>query len=135
MSTLEPRLNQYVRSSQAIASPAVDTSLRGDLYLSLAALDDGEITLDLHPEVSDLAAQATVQGGIIILTSEARTRVMVRDGETVVIGGLIRNNETEFVTGVPLFRSLPLIGRFFRSMSTTMEKRELLIVVTPRIVS
>jgi type IV pilus secretin PilQ/predicted competence protein len=95
---------------------------------------DGEITLDLHPEVSDLATQATVQGGIIILTSEARTRVMVNNGETVVIGGMIRNNETEYVTGVPFLRSLPLIGRFFRSMSTTMEKRELLIFVTPKIV-
>lgn len=96
---------------------------------------DGQITLELHPEVSDLAAQATVQGGIIILTSEARTRVMVKDGETVVIGGLIRKNETEYVTGVPLLRSLPLVGRFFRSMSTTLEERELLVFVTPRIVS
>jgi len=96
---------------------------------------DGQITLDLHPEVSDLAGQATVQGGIIILTSEARTRVMVRDGETVVIGGLIRNNETENVTGVPLLRNLPLLGRFFRSVKTSVEKRELLIFVTPRIVS
>jgi len=96
---------------------------------------DGQITLDLHPEVSDLAAQATVQGGIIIVTSEARTRVMVRNGETVVIGGLIRNNETEYTTGVPFLKGLPLIGRFFRSMSTNIEKRELLIFVTPRIVS
>ncbi|MCK4545852.1 MAG: AMIN domain-containing protein [Candidatus Eisenbacteria sp.] len=95
---------------------------------------DGQITLDLHPEVSDLASQSTVQGGIIILTSEARTRVMVKDGETVVIGGLIRNNETEYTTGVPFLRSLPLVGRFFRSTSTSIEKRELLIFVTPRIV-
>jgi type II secretory pathway component GspD/PulD (secretin) len=96
---------------------------------------DGQITLDLHPEVSDLAAQATVQGGIIIVTSEAKARVMVRNGETAVIGGLIRNNETEYTTGVPFLKSLPLVGRLFRSMSTSIEKRELLIFVTPRIVS
>lgn len=60
---------------------------------------------------------------------------MVKDGETAVIGGLIRNNETQYMTGVPLLRSLPLVGRFFRSSSTTMEQRELLIFVTPRIVS
>jgi len=47
LSTLEPRLNQFARSSQSIASPAVDTSLRGDLYLSLAALDGGDITLEV----------------------------------------------------------------------------------------
>ena len=76
-----------------------------------------------------------MQGGIIIVTSEARTRVMVRNGETVVIGGLIRNNETEYSTGVPLLRNLPLLGRFFRSQSTSIEKRELLIFVTPRIVN
>ncbi len=96
---------------------------------------DGQITLELHTEVSDLAAQATVQGGIIIVTSEVITRVMVANGETVVIGGLIRNNETEYTSGVPLLRELPLIGRFFRSMSTSIEKRELLIFVTPKIVS
>ncbi len=47
LSTLEPRLNQYVRTSQSIASPAVDTGLRGDLYLSLAALDQGNISLEV----------------------------------------------------------------------------------------
>jgi cytochrome c-type biogenesis protein CcmF len=46
LGTLEPRLNQYVRTSQSIASPAVDSSLRGDLYLSLAALDGGDVTIE-----------------------------------------------------------------------------------------
>ncbi len=94
----------------------------------------GEITLDLHPEVSDLSAQATVQGGIIIVTAEADTRVMVNDGETAVIGGLIRTNESTYDVGVPILRSLPLIGRFFGSKSKVREERELVIFVTPRIV-
>ncbi len=94
----------------------------------------GEITLDLHPEVSDLSAQATVQGGIIIVTAEADTRVMVKNGETAVIGGLIRTNESYYETGVPILRNLPLVGRFFGSKSKANEKRELLIFVTPRIV-
>lgn len=94
----------------------------------------GEITMDLHPEVSDLSAQATVQGGVIIVTAEADTRVMVRDGETAVIGGLIRTNESFYATGVPILRELPLIGRAFGSKSKVDENRELLIFVTPRIV-
>ncbi len=94
----------------------------------------GEITLDLHPEVSDLSAQATVQGGIIIVTSEADTRVMVKNGETAVIGGLIRTNESIYDVGVPILRDLPLIGRFFGSKSKVEEKRELVIFVTPKIV-
>ena len=94
----------------------------------------GEITMDLHPEVSDLSAQATVQGGIIIVTSEADTRVMVQNGETAVIGGLIRTNESIYNVGVPLLRDLPVIGRVFGSKSRVEEERELLIFVTPTIV-
>lgn len=94
----------------------------------------GEITMDLHPEVSDLSAQATVQGGIIIVTAEADTRVMVQNGETAVIGGLIRTNESIYNVGIPLLRDLPVIGRVFGSKSRVEEERELLIFVTPTIV-
>jgi type IV pilus assembly protein PilQ len=94
----------------------------------------GEITMDLHPEVSDLSAQATVQGGIIIVTSEADTRVMVQNGQTAVIGGLIRTNESIYNVGIPLLRDLPVIGRLFGSKSKVEEQRELLIFVTPTIV-
>ncbi|HEY2924687.1 MAG TPA: AMIN domain-containing protein [Candidatus Eisenbacteria bacterium] len=91
------------------------------------------ITMDVHPEVSDLASQATVQGGIIINTTMADTRVMVNDGETAVIGGLIRSNESVTERGVPILMDVPLLGNLFRSKSTTKQKRELLIFVTPKI--
>lgn len=94
----------------------------------------GEITMDLHPEVSDLAAQATVQGGIIIVTAEADTRVMVKDGQTAVIGGLIRQNESYYDSGVPVLRNIPMLGKLFGSTSKSDETRELVIFVTPRIV-
>jgi type IV pilus assembly protein PilQ len=92
-----------------------------------------KITMDVHPEVSDLAAQATVQGGIIINTTMADTRVMVNDGETAVIGGLIRSNESTTKRGIPILMDIPLLGNLFRSSSTTNAKRELLIFVTPKI--
>ena len=92
-----------------------------------------KITMDIHPEVSDLAAQATVQGGIIINTTMADTRVMVNDGETAVIGGLIRSNETETNRGVPILMDIPLLGNLFRSTSKTKAKRELLIFLTPKV--
>jgi type IV pilus assembly protein PilQ len=91
------------------------------------------ITLDLHPEVSDLSSQATVQGGIIIVTSEASTRVMVESGQTAVIGGLIRSNTSEAGLGIPFLRDIPLLGRLFTSSSDVQEQRELLIFVTPKI--
>lgn len=95
---------------------------------------DNRITMDLHPEVSDLSAQATVQGGLIFTTTIADTRVMVDDGETAVIGGLIRSSETQFERGIPLLRSIPLLGAFFRQSDTRTESRELLIFVSPRVV-
>jgi type II secretory pathway component GspD/PulD (secretin) len=90
--------------------------------------------MDLHPEVSDLSSQATVQGGIIIVISEAATRVMVNDNETAVIGGLIRTNDSKLDTGVPILKDVPLPGMLFKSSNNVKESRELLILVTPRIV-
>jgi type IV pilus assembly protein PilQ len=95
---------------------------------------DGRITLDLRPEVSDLLAQATVQGGIVIGTSEAETRVIVNNGQTAVIGGLIRQNESSTNSGVPILMDIPLVGYLFKSENKVTEERELLIFVTPRII-
>lgn len=95
---------------------------------------DNRITMDLHPEVSDLSSQATVTGGLIFTTSNADTRVMVDNGETAVIGGLIRTNETKFEQGIPVLKSIPLLGTLFKSSDTRKEKRELVILVTPTIV-
>jgi type IV pilus assembly protein PilQ len=95
---------------------------------------DDRITLDLQPEVSDLSSQATVQGGIVIVTSEASTRVIVQDGQTAVIGGLIRTNDSNVDVGVPLLMDIPLVGNLFKSSNKVKEKRELIIFVTPRII-
>ncbi|TMQ73247.1 MAG: type II and III secretion system protein [Candidatus Eisenbacteria bacterium] len=94
---------------------------------------DKKIVLDLHPEVSDLSTQSTVQGGVIINTSEADTRVMVDDGQTAVIGGLIRTNDSKVRKGIPLLKDLPLLGFLFRSENMVRQNRELLIFVTPRL--
>jgi type II secretory pathway component GspD/PulD (secretin) len=96
---------------------------------------DKKIIMDLHPEVSDLASNSTVQGGVIINTSEADTRVMVDDGQTAVIGGLIRTNEGTIRQGVPLLKDLPIVGALFRSSNTSRQSRELIIFVTPRLLS
>jgi type IV pilus assembly protein PilQ len=93
------------------------------------------ITLDVHNEVSDLSSQATVQGGVIINTSEADTRVVVGNGETAIIGGLIRKVENRLESGVPVLKDVPLLGGLFKSSSRVDNNRELVIFVTPRIVT
>jgi type IV pilus assembly protein PilQ len=95
---------------------------------------DRQITLDVHPEVSDLSSQATVQGGVIINTNEADTRVLVANHETAVIAGLIRNVVSDFNSGVPVLKDIPLLGGLFRSSSKNEEQRELVVFLTPHIV-
>jgi type IV pilus assembly protein PilQ len=97
--------------------------------------EDKRIIMDLHPEVSDLSTQSTVQGGVIINTSEADTRVMVEDGQTAVIAGLIRTNDSKVRTGIPILKDIPLIGMLFRSNNTVRQNRELMIFVTPRLMA
>jgi type IV pilus assembly protein PilQ len=96
---------------------------------------DNSITLDLHPEVSDLAAQATVQGGVVIVMSEADTRVIVGDGETAAIGGLINEVESKYENGIPILKDIPVFGALFKFQSSNNKKRELMIFVTPKIIS
>ena len=95
---------------------------------------DRTITLDLHPEVSDLQSESTAQGGVIISTNEADTRVVVKNGETAVIGGLIKNSQTSVKRGVPVLKDIPFFGWFFTASSKADKKQELVIFVTPTIV-
>ncbi|MBN1163497.1 MAG: AMIN domain-containing protein [Candidatus Krumholzibacteriota bacterium] len=95
---------------------------------------DRTITLDLHPEVSELQSESTSQGGVIIATAEADTRVNVNNGETAVIGGLIKKVDTEVIEGIPFLKDIPFLGRAFSKKSTANKKQELVIFVTPTIV-
>lgn len=95
---------------------------------------DRTITLDMHPEVSELQSESTAQGGVIISTSEADTRVVVSNGDTAVIGGLIKKTDTEVKRGVPILKDIPFLGRIFSSTSEASKKQELVIFVTPTIV-
>jgi type IV pilus assembly protein PilQ len=96
---------------------------------------EDRITLDIHNEVSDLSSQATVQGGVIINTSESDTRVVVEDGETAIVAGLIRKVESELESGIPVLKDIPLLGSLFKHSSKTRDHRELVIFVTPHIVT
>lgn len=69
-----------------------------------------------------------------INTQRAKTKVLIADGGTTVIGGIFTVNEGRSTTGVPFFNKLPGLGWLFRSKNTTSQNRELLIFVTPRII-
>jgi len=108
----------------------VGTSLKVTPHIN----SETRITLDIHNEVSDLSSQATVQGGVIINTSESDTRVLVDNGETAIIAGLIRKVDSRLDTGIPVLMDIPLLGGLFRHSSDTKISRELVVFVTPTIV-
>ena len=93
-----------------------------------------QIMMELVPEVSDLSTEATVSGGIIILTSSVNTKLMVNNGETAVIGGVIRSKESTLKRQVPLLHAIPLLGNLFQYQSKNIDNTEIMIFVTPKIV-
>jgi general secretion pathway protein D len=98
--------------------------------------DDGYISVQLLQEVSSLTSQtvAAAQSAPVISTREASTRAILRDGQTVVIAGLIGETRQTLVQGIPLLKDIPFVGALFRRQSTTRQRTELAIFVTPYLV-
>lgn len=99
--------------------------------------EQGYIVATLHPEVSELLGweQLTTEIRVpSISTRDATTEVMIRDGYTIVIGGLIKENITDSTTGVPILKDVPILGFFFGKKSKTVSKTDLLVFITPHIV-
>lgn len=95
---------------------------------------DGKIKLSLHPEVSSITGYTGPNNERpIIDTREAKTQVQINDGETVVIGGLIKEERIKTVKKVPLLGDIPLLGFPFRKTEYTSTNTDLLIFVTARI--
>lgn len=94
--------------------------------------DDGYITMTIHPEVSSVVSLETA--GPLITTREADTIVRVRDGETVVIGGLIKNENNGRRDRIPVLGSLPLVGFLFSNKSEDKKQTELAVFITPHII-
>ncbi len=92
------------------------------------------ITLDVKTEISDLDPTATILGGVVILTNEATTQIVLNDGETAVIGGLLQTKAGKSQSGIPFLMDIPIIGALFRSTTTSTAKREILIFLTPHII-
>jgi type IV pilus assembly protein PilQ len=92
-----------------------------------------QVMLDMRAERSNVAA-APSDVGVIFQTQNARTQVLVNDGETVVIGGLTIIEKSRSRAGIPLLMDLPVIGALFRNETVRENKRDLLIMVTPHIV-
>ena len=84
--------------------------------------------------MTDLTSEGKVTQVPIVTTSEAETAVTVKDGMTIVIAGLKKDKKENEVKKIPLLGDIPILGAVFRSVSSSLNKTELVIFLTPRIV-
>jgi general secretion pathway protein D len=93
------------------------------------------IRLDVDQEISDVEAQNYNGMGPATSKRSVKTTVVARDQQTVVIGGLMADRISETVTKVPILGDIPVLGFFFRNTSKTVKKSNILIAITPYVVS
>ena len=96
--------------------------------------DEGDIMLTVTPEVSQPDFNSTVEGIPSFRTRRASTSARLKDGETLVIGGLLQTNRRETVRGVPYLKDIPVLRYIFSTTLYQDEVIELMVVVTPVIV-
>ena len=94
---------------------------------------EGNIILDV--DINKDSRGETTTAGIAINTKHVQTQVLVENGGTVVIGGIFEQIEVEDVTKVPLFGDIPVVGNLFKNRSRTANKSELLVFLTPRVIT
>jgi len=97
---------------------------------------DGYITTQINPEVSSVIGFRGANNDLpVVATRQASTTVRLKDGNSVIIGGLLSEEKTSTVTKVPILGSLPGIGYLFQHHVTGVSKKDLVIEVTPRILA
>jgi len=118
-------------TSQSVEFLEVGTQLRLRPFIS----SDGLIRMEIHPELS--TGSVKVEQNFTLPnkeTTQVTTNIMVRDGCTVIIGGLIREELQATGKQVPFLGNLPLVGAAFRSRNETLQRREIIVLITPHIV-
>ncbi|HRX82662.1 MAG TPA: secretin and TonB N-terminal domain-containing protein, partial [Pirellulaceae bacterium] len=118
-------------ATQAVEFLEVGTHLRIRPYIS----SDGMIRMEVHPELS--TGSVRVQEGFTLPdkdVTQVTTNVMCRSGATMVIGGLIREDLSTSATQIPVLGNLPYVGAAFRQRTETIVRREIIVILTPRIV-
>lgn len=125
-----------ILKGQGDAPDALETISAG-VRLEITPLvgSDGTITAEVKPEVSTIAGYRVAGDQQLpqIRTRKAQTRIRVRDGEPIVIGGLINEQERETTSGLPVLQEFPVVGGFFSTQRNDLEQSEMLIFLIPRV--
>ncbi len=109
------------------------------IYLQVAPRigADGYITLGIYPQVSTVTKYLETDVGSYpqISTRETQTTVRVKSGESIAIGGLFKEEEIRTMSGIPLLSDLPILGELFKYRKSNKTKSEIVIIITPQILS
>lgn len=108
------------------------------LFVTPTIHNDGFITMKIKPEVSSVVRNITTSTNNVIPvveTSEAETVVMAKDGVTIVIGGLMKDEKIQTTKKVPFLGDIPILGYAFKNDSDKVKKTEIAIFLTPRIIT
>lgn len=130
---------QPIRSAETVtAGGNITSSIQyKDTGVSLAvtpSVNAGNmVTMQLEQAVTDVGAVDAATGQRSFLQRNIASKVAVRSGETLVLGGLIRDNSTTGKSGIPLLQDLPLVGNLFGTNTSNGNRTELLVVITPRV--
>lgn len=135
-------IKQWEQVPYPVYDEGVKTIEFKDAVLQLDAkpmiTSDGRISMEIRATNDYADWQSTAEGVRIdnppIVTNSVESTVVVRDGDTIVVGGIYKTIETDGTSGVPWFSKIPVLGWLFKTESKTKQKRELLIFVTPRII-
>lgn len=109
----------------------IEANITLDIVPHVAA--SGDITVDIRPEISTPAGQFSSEVPPTINTRLIESTVRLRDGETIVLGGLIEESEVTVHDKLPVLGSIPLLGRLFRNRSSDTRRSELVIYITPHV--
>ncbi len=97
---------------------------------------DGYVTMDIEQKINDFGGNVPINGVPvpIITKREAKSSVTVKDQNTIVLGGLIRENKTVSDSKVPILGDIPILGTLFRSRSTNKTRNELIVFIRPTVI-
>ena len=132
---------QPVRSSTTVTDGGLTTNSIQfkDTGVSLSVTPSvnagGLVAMDVDQSVTDVGSVDVATGQRSFLRREIKSRVAVRSGETVVLGGLIRDNGQRGRQGVPLLQDIPLVGGLFSQSTDASTRTELVVMITPRVVT
>jgi MSHA type pilus biogenesis protein MshL len=119
--------------TQIIQPMTIDIGIILDVTPQIA--EDGTIIMNIHPSITDKTGEKTTPDGKstfpLLSVRETDTTVRVRDGQTIIIAGLMQERTQENYTGVPVLHSIPLLGGLFRYKTGTKTNSELVIMITP----